>query len=66
LYLSDAWEQKCTFKSEDKEALHACIKKFKEFIGLYYIKVDEMEVDYFLNEAQTLEIAKSFGVATAA
>ena len=36
---------------------------FKEFLGLYYIRVDEMEVEYFLNEKMTLEIAKKYGVA---
>ena len=45
LYHKDAWEQNCTFKSEDKEEMHACIKMFKEFLGLYYIRVDEMEVE---------------------
>jgi hypothetical protein len=34
LYQKDAWEQNCTFKSEDKEKMHACIKMFKEFLGL--------------------------------
>ena len=46
--------------------MHACVKKFKEFIGLHYIRVVEMEVAMFLNEAQTLEIADKCGVAIAA
>ena len=66
LYHRDPWEQICTFKTKDKEAMHACVKKFKDFIGLHYIRVVEMEVAKFLNEAQTLEIADKCGVAIAA
>ena len=66
LYHKDAWEQNCTFKSENKEEMHACIKMFKEFLGLYYIRVDEMEVEYIFNEVLTLEIAKKYGVALTA
>ena len=33
LYSKDACEQNCTFKSEDKDKMLACIKMFKEFMG---------------------------------
>ena len=33
LYSKDACEQNCTFKSEDKQKILACIKMFKEFMG---------------------------------
>ena len=44
LYHRDPWKQICTFKTKDKEAMHACVKKFKEFIGSHCVRVVEMEV----------------------
>ena len=66
MYHRDPWEQICTFKTKDKEAMHACVQKFKEFIGKHYIRVVEMEVVKILNIAQILEIAEKCGVAIAA